>query len=494
MLDAVAARLRESGLRARLGATIAVIVIAAAGATFASVYRGTGARVRDQIERDLSTEADSLTAQLAAGGRAARDLTVRRARRTIATEPAFGPSSRLFVVDVPGAGIATNEPELLGLGGTNPSEETPVDRVKEAGEAKAIRAAPLGLSTVGLEDAGDVLLLKRQLLSAGRRIATITVGQPLAPVDRAQEGLAKTFLIAGSLTVAVALLAALFAAARIASPLRRMARAAGAVDAGDLSHRMPETGARELRQLAESFNHMLDRLEDAFARQRSFVSDASHDLRTPLTAIRGQIEVLGRSRAPSKGEIAATATHVNREIARMDRLVEDLTLLAQSDEGVAHRSGWMDLEQFISETAQGAARGARRDVEVGSVPPGHLLGDGDRLAQLLRNLVQNAIEHTATDGVVRVSASARGARIRVMVDDDGPGIPPAERERIFDRFHRTDFSRTRREGGSGLGLAIAKAVVDAHRGRIWAEASPEGGARIAFELPGFKGGQGPAAI
>ena len=150
-----------------------------------------------------------------------------------------------------------------------------------------------------LEDAGDVALLKRALPSGGRQPATITVGQPLAPVDRAQEGLAKTFLIAGSLTVAAALLAAFFAAAWIASPLRRMARAAGAVDAGDLTHRVPQGGAREVQQLAESFNHMLDRLEDAFARQRGFVSDASHELRTPLTAIRGQIEILGRSRAPS---------------------------------------------------------------------------------------------------------------------------------------------------------------------------------------------------
>ena len=482
------ARLRGSGLRTRLAATIAVIVIAAAGATFATVYRGTGSRVRDQIERDLSTEADSLDARLAARGTAARHLTVHRARRSIASEPAFGPSSRLLVVNVPGAGIATNEPELLGLGGAHTAEESVADRLKERGEARAIRDAPLGLSTVELSDAGDVLLLKHALASGGRPAATVTVGQPLAPVDRAQEGLAKTFLIAGSLTVAAALLAAIFAAARIASPLRRMASAAGAVDAGDLSDRMPEGGAREVRQLAESFNRMLDRLEDAFAQQRAFVSDASHELRTPLTAIRGQIEVLGRSRAPSSGEIEATASQVNREILRMDRLVDDLTLLAQSDEGVAYRTSWIDLEQLIAEAVGGAAGGPRRCLEVGSVPRGRLRADGDRLAQVLRNLVQNALEHTGPGGVVRVSAGVRGERVRVTVDDDGPGIPPAERERIFDRFHRTDFSRTRRGGGSGLGLAIAKAIVEAHRGRIWAEASPDGGARIAFELPGFDPG------
>ena len=389
--------------------------------------------------------------------------TLLRARRSIASEPAFGPSSRLVVVDVPAAGIATNEPELLGLGGANRSEESAPDRHREAGEARAIRDAPLGLSTVHLEDAGNVALLKRALPSGGRRPATITVGQPLAPVDRAQEGLAKTFLIAGSLTVAAALLAAFFAAAWIASPLRRMARAAGAVDAGDLSGRVPEGGAREVQQLAESFNHMLDRLEDAFARQRAFVSDASHELRTPLTAIRGQIEILGRSTIPNEGEVEATAATVNREIARMDRLVDDLTLLAQSDEGMAYHKGWIDLEPFVAETVAGVGDASSR-LEVGSLPPGRLMGDSDRLAQVLRNLVQNALEHTGPGGLVRVSASGRGDRVRIAVDDDGPGIPAGERELIFDRFHRTDFSRTRRGGGSGLGLAIARAIVAAHQG------------------------------
>ena len=486
MFDSLIANLRRAGLRTRLAVAIGAIVVAAAGATFATVYRGTGSRVRDQIERDLSTEADSLDAELTVRHPGQQPLTVRRARRTIASEPAFGPSSRLLVVDVPGAGVATNEPELLGLRAPGRSEESAADRLREAGEAKAIRDAPVGLSTVHLEDAGNVLLLKRSLPSDRPPGATITVGQPLAPVDRAQENLARTFLIAGSLTVAAALFVAFGVAARLSAPLHRMAAVASEVDAGDLSHRMPEGGAREVHQLAQSFNHMLDRLEEAFASQREFVSDASHELRTPLTAIRGQIEVLGRSKSPPRSEVEATVAHVNREVARMSRLAEDLTLLAQTDEGMAYRADWIDLERFVTETSQGVARGARRRVEVEPVPRGRLLADGDRLAQVLRNLIQNAIEHTSADGLVRVTASARAGRVRVAVDDDGPGIPPGERARIFDRFHRTDFSRSRRGGGSGLGLAIARAIVEAHGGRIWAEAAPEGGARIVFELPGFE--------
>lgn len=484
MLNRLIARSRRSGLRARLAVAIGAIVVAAAAATFAVTYQGTGSRVRDQIERDLSAGADSLQAQLAAQGLESHPMTLRRARRSIAAEPAFGPSSRLIVIDVPGAGVATNEPELLGLPGANTSEESPADRRREADEAELIRDAPIGRSTVHLEDAGDVLLLKRSLAPDGPRGATITVGQPLAPVDNAQTGVARTFLIAGSLTVAVALLVAFAVASRIAAPLRRMATAASAVDAGDLSHHIPEGGAREVQQLAESFNHMLDRLDDAFARQREFVSDASHELRTPLTAIQGQIEVLGRSGSPSEEEIDATVAEVNREVARLDRLVDDLTLLASSEESIAYRTTSVDLEPFIADTVGSLAR-AGSSVEVGTVPSGRVMADGDRIAQVLRNLVQNALQHGGPGGVVRVSATARGDRIRVAVDDDGPGIPPAERERVFDRFHRTDLSRTRRSGGSGLGLAIARAIVQAHGGRIWAEISPQGGARIAFELPGF---------
>ena len=142
MLDALTGRLRGVGLRTRLAAAIAGIVIAAAGVTFATVYAGTGSRVRDQIDRDLAAEADSLATRLAQAGAGGRLSVSPRARRSIASEPAFGPSSRLFVVDVPGAGIATNEPELLGLGRTKGTEESAADRRREADEAEGDSRRP----------------------------------------------------------------------------------------------------------------------------------------------------------------------------------------------------------------------------------------------------------------------------------------------------------------------------------------------------------------
>jgi two-component system, OmpR family, sensor kinase len=475
----------ELGLRARLGLTFAAILLTAAAITFVAVYRGTGAQVRDQIERELGTDVASLSSSLN-GTPATPKAVLRRARRSIAAQPPFSPSARLLAIAVPGAGVATNEPELLGLAHAG-GDETQADRRRERGEAGSIRSAPPGTSTVHLEDAGDVLLQSRNLSGAVRGGSVkVIAGEPLAPVERAQDGVARTFLIAGSLTLLAALAGGALVAARASEPLRRMSRTASDVDAGDLTHRMPVRGPREIRQLAESFNHMLDRLEGAFSRQRGFASDASHELRTPLTAIRGQIDVLARSRAPSKAEIEATAEKIDAEITRMDRLVSDLLLLAQSDEGSAHRADVIDVPTFIRDTVDGIASGASRRIDVEPSPVGTLVADADRIAQVVRNLVRNAIEHTDSEGLVAVHASASGGRLRVTVDDDGPGIPPSERERIFDRFHRADSSRARTSGGSGLGLAIARALVEAHGGRIWAADSPAGGARLVFEVPGFE--------
>jgi two-component system OmpR family sensor kinase len=333
-----------------------------------------------------------------------------------------------------------------------------------------------------------VRLLARPLFLANRAAGRITVGEPLSSVDAAQEGVARAFLIAGSAALVAALAAGALVAGRSTGPIRRMAMRAGAVDAGELSTRMTPEGPIEARRLAESFNRMLDRLEDAFARQRSFVSDASHELRTPLTAIRGQIEVLSRGKSDaSPEEIAATAAVVTREVERTQRLVDDMLLLAQLDEGLAHEAGPTSVETLLSEAVSGLVDGLDRDIQVAPAPPGEVAADRDRIVQVIRNLVRNSVEHTAPGGAIRIAAeSTADGSVRISVADDGPGIPAADRERIFVRFHRVEPSRDRRTGGTGLGLAIARAIVEAHGGRIWADDAPEGGARITFELPGFR--------
>ena len=231
---------------------------------------------------------------------------------------------------------------------------------------------------------------------------------------------------------------------------------------------------------------MLDRLEEAFRRQQAFVSDASHELRTPLTAIRGQIEVLARAGNASSEELATTAAVVTREVDRMERMVEELLLLAQMDEGLAHNPAPTQVASLVSDALAGLTEGHDRHLAVSSPPPGTVVVDRDRIVQVIRNLVRNAAEHSPPTGAISVASEARNGSLRIAISDQGPGIPPAERDRIFMRFYRVEASRERSSGGTGLGLAIARAIVEAHNGRIWADEATDGGARITFELPGYR--------
>ncbi|HEY2478755.1 MAG TPA: ATP-binding protein [Solirubrobacterales bacterium] len=309
-----------------------------------------------------------------------------------------------------------------------------------------------------------------------------------SPIEDAQSDVQQTFIAVGAVALIAALLAGYLVAARTAAPLRRFAATATEVDAGDLSPRLTvdPTAAAELRVLSDSFNHMLDRLEDAFARQRGFVSDASHELRSPLTAIRGQIEVLAREPEPDATAVRRVEAATLAELRRVERLVDELLALARLDEGVGPARRELDAAAFLREAVAAAPGGA----EVGALAAGRIDADPDMLARVVRNLVENGRRHAGPQGTVRVSSVAAGGRLRVDVDDDGPGIPPAERERVFDRFHRSDAARARASGGSGLGLAIARGIVAGHGGSIRAEASPLGGARVSFELPGLRRVQG----
>jgi signal transduction histidine kinase len=247
--------------------------------------------------------------------------------------------------------------------------------------------------------------------------------------------------------------------------------------------------AGEIRGLADAFNHMLDRLAVAFQGQRQFVADASHELRTPLTVIRGQLELLATQDAPPQAEIQRVETLVQAELARISRLVDDLLVLARAEQTDFLRREPVDLRSFLAQLWDGVSLIAERRFELGPVPDGTLVADPDRLTQALHNLARNAIEHTSPPaGLVRLTAQAVPPnRIRFTVTDDGPGIAEAERERVFDRFHRTDAGRDRRTGGAGLGLAIVRAITDAHGGRVFiAGGSP--GARVVLELPGFTPG------
>jgi signal transduction histidine kinase len=233
----------------------------------------------------------------------------------------------------------------------------------------------------------------------------------------------------------------------------------------------------EIARLARTMNGMLDRLERAAARQRAFVSDASHELRSPVSTIRTELEVASADAAHA--EWPAVAQRTLDETDRLSRLVDDLLALARLDESQGPpRRAPVDLDDLVLEES---ARTHRVTLSLTGVSAGRVEGDVRQLAQVVRNLVDNAQRHAATR--VAVSLRNESGELVLVVDDDGPGIPEADRERVFDRFTRLDAARGRADGGAGLGLAVVRRVVEQHGGTVAISDSPLGGARFEVRLP-----------
>jgi two-component system OmpR family sensor kinase len=487
-------RLRGIGLRWRLAGWVAVLILACLGIAFVAVYGGTGTQVRHQIDTEIQSDASEFAHSLALAHPRTPSQAAEAATRYVRGQT-FSASSTLLFAIVPGAETSTNRPEMFGRAPPDHDETAAVQAQENRLSAHLLTVGD-GYSTLPLPDVGNLRLFKRtmnlpELPQLSYRIV-IGVGEPLAAVTRAQEGVARAFVLAGILALAGTLLGAYLIGTRMSRPLRRMAAVAARVDAGDLHPRIHSSDGQgnEIRVLADAFNHMLDRLTEAFAGQRAFVADASHELRTPLTVIRGQLEVLAAQENPPAEEVRRVERLLQAEIARITRLIDDLLLLAKSEQTQFLRIEPIDLTSFIEELWRATILLAKRHFQLDQVPPGTLLGDPDRLAQALRNLLANAIEHTdPPQGLVHMQVQeAAAGRIRFVVEDDGPGIPIDQRERVFDRFHRTDAARDRASGGTGLGLAIVEAIAKAHEGSVRASESPTGGARIELEFPRFTAG------
>ena len=308
-------------------------------------------------------------------------------------------------------------------------------------------------------------------------------------MEQAQASLRRTFVIVGALALLLAVAAGIGLATLIAAPLRRMARVAAAVSAGELSVRAgPGPRRGEVAVLSDAFDHMLDRLERAFKRQRDFVSDASHELRTPLSVMRAQVELLDRE-SDEQRRHEGTRTLLRR-LDELDRLVGDMLTLASAEAGQLIEPRTIELSEYFEDLRRDLPLFGERDFQLQAVD-GTLVADPDRLTQVLRNLVRNAVAHTNPGDRVLVAARARDGRLELTVSDSGPGIPPDQLEQIFERFHRLDGSRSRDRGGSGLGLAIARAITEAHGGTIRAESGSGQGATFRIELPGYRAAEHP---
>ena len=476
---------RSGSLRWQLTAWVAGLMLVCVAVIFVVVYNDTGTELRRQIDRDIASDTTQLAQTLRTlHGRSAAQVATTM-QRYVGAQPYSATSTLLFAI-VPGQATASNHPELFAATRTEDGE-TLAAQAHERAVARRLRLPRVGYSTPRVLDVGSVRIRERAV-RIGHLTVIVGAGEPLALVERAQHGVAKAFLLAGSLTLGFALLVSYLAGWRVSAPLRRMASTATRVDAGDLQPRMhPSNRAGgEVRVLADAFNHMLDRLAEAFARQRAFVADASHELRTPLTVMRGQLDVLLAQESPPAQEVQRIGALVQSEITRISRLVDDLLVLAKAEETGFLRVEEIELRSFVADLWDGISLTATRRYELGPVPDVTLRADPDRLAQALRNLARNAIEHTQPDtGLVALEVDrVQPDQIRFTVSDDGPGIPVAERERVFERLHRTDASRARSAGGAGLGLAIVRAIAEAHGGQVRARGPGNArGARVELVLP-----------
>jgi len=276
----------------------------------------------------------------------------------------------------------------------------------------------------------------------------------------------------------LASLAAWVAAGRVLAPVRQLKATAPATTETDLTQRIEVQGEDELAELGRTFNAMLDRLEGAFASQRAFVNDAGHELRTPITIVRGHLELMG----DDPDERRETIALVTDELDRMNRFVDDLLVLARAERTDFLSTAPIDLIDLARELDAKARALAPRDWRLEAYGEAVLLGDRQRLTQAVMSLAQNAVQHTFEGDTITIGAEADGGRVRLSVQDSGPGVDARDHERIFERFARGTQGR-RRSDGAGLGLSIVRAIAEAHGGQVTLESSPGEGARFTLDLP-----------
>ena len=326
----------------------------------------------------------------------------------------------------------------------------------------------------------------------------LVVGTGTDIADAADEHVEVGLLALGPVAVLAAGLGAWWLSGAALRPVERMRRQSADLARHDDGTHLAVPGTRdEIASLASTLNELLDRQRHALAherqaleRERGFVADAGHELRTPLATLRAELELAGRP-GRDRGELVDAVTAAAGETDRLIRLAEDLLTLARADGSDGFlRTRPIDLTDVTAAAARAAsAIGDLRDIDVVVEGPPHLevRGDPDRLRQALDNLLANAVRHSPDHGVVTLTVTAHAGRVVLTVADDGPGFPEAFLPHAFERFRRADNARARDGGGSGLGLAIVETIARAHHGCVRAVNRTEGGAVVEIDLPDSRG-------
>jgi len=339
-----------------------------------------------------------------------------------------------------------------------------------------------------LDGRQQVRIHSRLLTSEGKPFGIIQVGQSMEDLNETLHHIAEELILPGMFFLFFSAIGSYWLASRALAPIHSLIRTARSIKEGNLSQRVPVPEPRdELRFLAVTLNEMLESIDHTFARQRRFVADASHELRTPVAVIRSTTDV-ALMHASTQQEYVSVLSNVNSEAERLSKLINDLLALARGDEGqTKFESEPVKLDQLVDIVAANAEPLAADHgimIQRGILEPVTILADEARLIQMVMNLVDNAILYTNQGGTVTVSVVWKQEQASISIKDSGVGIAPEHVPHIFERFYRVDPARTRTEGGSsGLGLAIVEWIVRAHKGTIVVDSQPGEGTTFTVNLP-----------
>ena len=431
-------------------------------------------------EQVRATELSRQVVAIAAGFEAGDPLDV------TADEPVSGLRAELFGVEARLIGTYLVLTEADGTVRYSSSPDGTLERYDIEGLTGAPDERGIRTGIKPLPAAGRVIIVAVPIQSASPPAYLVAV-QPIRELTAARRGGGIIVLTIAVVVAVVAWLAGGIVARRITAPIVRLREGSEAITAGSWGLQVPVEGDEEVAALAAAFNAMSARVDAAYTAQHEFVGDVSHEIRTPITSIQGFAQALTEGVATDDEQRDRFARIIKQEAGRLMELTGTLLALADLDSGRVQIARARIDTEGLAETLRSRhelVAAQRRvslqidDLSAGGVP----LGDDLRVLQVISALVSNALVHAPAESVVRVSSAERDGRWCVFVDDDGPGVPEGDRERVFERFVRLDASRSAARGGAGLGLAICRRLVVLMDGAIGVESSPSGGARFVVCL------------
>ena len=455
---------RRLGTAGRLSAALAVLLVLVLGASAFITWFSFSSRATSRAKAEISAQLRDVV----------RSVSARGAQSIDAWELSY-----LSVTALPSG----NEIVLQTPSG---------DRVRSQGATPLLSSPPItqllshppATSTISTVSSSNVpvLALASPLVSGGHRVGAVVITSSLAAVGSDQRRVLLLVVAEATLAVVVAVTGTYLVLRRLLGTVGQMTTTARLIEAGDLDRRLGDPGTGdEVAELARTLDEMLDRIDTVVASQRRLLSDVSHQLKTPLTVMRGHLEVLDRTGVDRPADVRRTIGIVVAEIEETRLLVEDLLLLGRSLEPDFLDVAPVDLRELIADLVRAASVLADRDVAMGPTSDVVLEADGSRLRGALLNLVDNAIKATSSGDVIEISArTLDDGSVAISVADSGPGLPAGDRARVLERFGRAE---TEARPGTGLGLAIVGAVASSHGGTVELRDAALGGLEVLVVLP-----------